>query len=387
MVGPINFDTLANDLYPEDRDAALAAPASNGTAPARIVAALLKRGHRVTVVTHSLGSNALSLNGANIRLIRVAARSKVRYQIFDRWAVERKAMRDALIETAPDVVHSNWAYEGALAAVSSGLPHVATIRDAPFTVLRYHRDVSRPVRLTMALEFAARSRRSVLTAVSPYLARAWQKQTLTSRDVDVIPNTITTSSAFSANDNRETDVIIEVADASKRKNVHALVEAFQIVRRTRPEAQLRLVGAGLGPDEEFARCVKSADRHQGVLFLGKRTSAEVASEMARATIHAHVALEETFGNTLVEAMAAGLPVLGGRQAAGVPWVLATGAAGVLVDVQRPQAIATALLDMLSNNAVRLSLARAGWERANSAFAPESVARAYESVYDRARGLR
>ena len=54
-------------------------------------------------------------------------------------------MRDAIIEAKPDVVHSNWTYEASLAAIDSTLPHVATIRDAPFTVLRYHRDLSRPV--------------------------------------------------------------------------------------------------------------------------------------------------------------------------------------------------------------------------------------------------
>lgn len=387
IVGPINFDTLADHVYSEHRSVALAAPAANGTAPARIAAALLNRGHQVTVVTHSRGSSRLELRGPHLQVLRVSSRSRVRYQIADRWAKETHAMREAIREARPDVVHSNWAYEGALAAVSSGVPHVATIRDAPFTVLRYHRDASRPIRLTMALEFAARSQRSILTAVSPYLASVWQSQTFTRRAVRAIPNPVSKVVALRHPGERKSEVILEVADASRRKNVKTLIEAFQLLRRARPHAQLRLVGAGLGANDDFARRTRDRGEHEGVLFLGKVTSAQVAVEMARSTIHAHVALEETFGNTLVEAMAAGLPILGGRQAAAVPWVVRNGAAGLLVDVQNPEAIAEGLHKLLDDETLRQSMAQSGYERATTAFSPDAVAAAYEQAYEDAIELR
>lgn len=290
-------------------------------------------------------------------------------------------MREAVIEAGPDVVHSNWTYEGALAAVSSNIPHVATIRDAPYTVLRYHRDASRPTRLTMALEFAARSRRSVLTAVSPYLASAWQKQTFTRRPVRVIPNAISQVSSKQLAGERSSDVILEVADASRLKNVSTLIKAFQLLRRTKPHARLRLVGAGLGVRDDFARRVRDAGEHHGIVFLGKVTSAQVAVEMARSTIHAHVSLTESFGNTLVEAMAAGLPILGGSEAAAVPWVVGgNGAAGLLVDVRSPEAIAEGLLRLLEDTQLRTSMTQTGHERVATTFAPGAVAAAYEQAY-------
>lgn len=387
IVGPINFDTLADHVYSEHRNVALAAPATNSTAPARIAAALLRRGHHVTVVTHSRGNPKLELRGPHLQVVRVPSRSRVRNQVADRWMKETRAMREAIREAGPDVVHSNWAYEGALAAVSSGIPHVATIRDAPFTVLRYLHDASRPIRLTMALEFAARSRRSVLTAVSPYLASAWQRQTLTRRPVRIIPNPFSQDVTPQFARERSGDVILEVADASRRKNVSTLIQAFQLLRRTKPRAQLRLVGAGLGISDDFARHIHDAGANDGVVFLGKVTSAQVAVEMASATIHAHAALEETFGNTLIEAMAAGLPILGGRQSAAVPWVLGNGAAGLLVDVRSPKAIAAGLLKSLEDERLRQSMAQAGHERVASAFAPDAVAAAYERAYVEAIELR
>jgi len=43
--------------------------------------------------------------------------------------------------------------------------------------------------------------------------------------------------------------------------------------------------------------------------------------------------------SLLEAMHAGVPIVGGMHSGGVPWVLANGDAGILVDIRKPPEIA------------------------------------------------
>lgn len=80
---------------------------------------------------------------------------------------------------------------------------------------------------------------------------------------------------------------------------------------------------------------------------------------------------------VLEAMAMGVPVLGGRSSGAVPWLLAEGA-GVLVDVRQPRAIAAGILRLLAEGPFAESTAQRGFARAKEQFAVEEVAAAYLS---------
>ena len=82
----------------------------------------------------------------------------------------------------------------------------------------------------------------------------------------------------------------------------------------------------------------------------------------------------------LEAMALGIPVIGGKDSGGVPYVLDGGKAGVLVDVKNPQAIADVLSSLWLNSAQRDEIARIGWDRARTTFSLEKMVGAYEAEY-------
>jgi glycosyltransferase involved in cell wall biosynthesis len=103
----------------------------------------------------------------------------------------------------------------------------------------------------------------------------------------------------------------------------------------------------------------------------------------QADILVHPALLESHPLAITEAMALGVPVLGGRFSGGVPWTLDQGQAGTLTDVGNSNAIAASLEDLASNPRQRVGLARAGWERANSLFREETMVQAYLDAYMRA----
>jgi len=97
------------------------------------------------------------------------------------------------------------------------------------------------------------------------------------------------------------------------KGVERLVRAFARAVDTAPEADLRLTMVGQGPMRE--ELVALADRlgvGDRVHLPGAVPPDEVLAWMARADVLVHLAHLETFGLTMVEAVASGLPVVATR---------------------------------------------------------------------------
>jgi glycosyltransferase involved in cell wall biosynthesis len=120
---------------------------------------------------------------------------------------------------------------------------------------------------------------------------------------------------------------------------------------------LRIVGATGWMVREL---VESGKNLEGVSWLGPVSDSELALEYSRAQVFAYPSLYEGFGLPVVEAMSMGLPVLTGNT--GATREIATGAA-LLVDPWSVDSISGGLLRMISDSALRSSLAEAGLKRA------------------------
>ena len=175
---------------------------------------------------------------------------------------------------------------------------------------------------------------------------AWRRQMLYRREITVIPN-MAPSLPMVTGQKCPSPTAICVADASPRKNVELLVRAFLTVRATIPEARLKLVGFGLGQGDPLPHRLVADGVADGIDFDGHLGRPALASLVASAWCLVHPSLEESFGNTLVEAMFLGTPVIGGRKSGAVPWVLDHGRAGTLVDVTSESEVGEALIRHLS----------------------------------------
>jgi glycosyltransferase involved in cell wall biosynthesis len=71
---------------------------------------------------------------------------------------------------------------------------------------------------------------------------------------------------------------------------------------------------------------------KNVNLLGSIKHDDLIDILDDSSLLVHPSLEETFGNTLIEAMARRLPVLGGENSGAVPYVLNYGKAGFLCNV-------------------------------------------------------
>lgn len=351
-----------------------------GTPVVGLVRALAARGVPVTLVTCSPEvTEELVMEAGGMRL-RVGP-YRGRHRARDAFRTERAYVAGAVDAEGPGVAHAHWTYEFALGALASGLPTVVTVRDWGPAILRYHPHPYRVVRLGMQL--AVLRRAPTVTVTSPYMAERVRR--ITRSDPVLIPNAIEEDvvaprPSFSLSAARP--LLLAVNNGwGRRKNVDVLLRAFALVRAVLPGAGLELVGAGYGPGEVAERWAVGEGLAGGVRFRGSVSAAEVRARMARADVFVHPSREESFGLVLVEAMAQGTPVVGGRCSGAVPWVLDGGGAGVLTDVAGPEAIARTVLDLLGDAEGAGQLARRGYERARSEFTISAVAARYLALYE------
>ena len=160
---------------------------------------------------------------------------------------------------------------------------------------------------------------------------------------------------------REDPTILSVARQYPRKNTATLIRAMPRVLESAPGARLRVVGGG--PElPRLRRLAGELGLESAVVFLGALDDGSLSEEYGRAWIFCLPSRQEGFGIVFLEAMAAGLPVVGGRAGA-VPEVVHHGETGLLVDPDDPRALAAALIRLLAAPEEAAALARAGRRRA------------------------
>lgn len=141
-----------------------------------------------------------------------------------------------------------------------------------------------------------------------------------------------------------------------RKNLPLLMRCLAILR-SRGRYELRIVGDG--PEGRNWRALSAQLGLQDcVTFLGDRSQEELAAEYAHADIFCFPSLQEGFGIVLLEAMAAGKPIVASDQAA-IPEIVPHAA---LVQRNHPEAWADAIEKVASDPELRLQMSRLGEAR-------------------------
>lgn len=174
--------------------------------------------------------------------------------------------------------------------------------------------------------------------------------------------------------------ILHMGTIEPRKNVAGLVKAYLALARRQPHVPpLVLAGRLAMPPASLAA---GDDRD---LFRQKVSLAGYVGDEERQRLYREASMlviassDEGFGMPALEAMTVGLPIVASLRGA-LPEVV--GEAGVLVDPEDPDALASALERVLLDAALRRRLAAAGVERARR-FNWESSAAALLEAFRRA----
>jgi glycosyltransferase involved in cell wall biosynthesis len=224
-----------------------------------------------------------------------------------------------------DLFHGTTNFE---VPVFAGCPLVATVHD--LIPLRFPAAVSGRFRLLFRLLIGRtiRAARRVIT-VSEFTRREiLERYPDVAGRIAVVPNGV--DPAFVAAGDADADrrvrerhglagrYLLFVGVLEPRKNVPLLVDAFEILRHTRPEAadlQLALAGGAGWRGETIAAQVRSRGLDPAVRLLGYVPDAELPALYRGATLAVVPSQYEGFGLPAIEAMACGAPVLASDAAA------------------------------------------------------------------------
>lgn len=349
-----------------------------------LVRELLRRGERVVVATLSPDvTEPVSFDGPRLRLHVGPYRSNQRAR--DAFRIERSAIRDAILHERPDVVHAHWAYEFALGALAAPTPSVITLHDWAPTILHFHRDLYRSVRLGMQVATFARGR--LFTAVSPYIAASsarWH------RPANVIPNGLPDEQFLersrSGPDRRAPHLVSVNTGFGRRKNTTTLLRAFALLRNALPDARLTLIGGGYQAAGPAQRWATANGLESGVTFAGEQPHRALLTRVRAADVLVHPSLEESFGMTLIEAMSQRTPVVAGDRSGAVPWVLDHGRAGLMVDVRDPAAIAAAAHELVTDPDRWHHWSASGFANASTRFRMSVITDRYNATYREAAAI-
>ncbi len=171
--------------------------------------------------------------------------------------------------------------------------------------------------------------------------------------------------------------------------IDTLIEAFAGLRRelvacAHPLAEkvsLRLVGDGPQTSalQALARRLGVSDR---VTFVGRVPHSEVPQELAKLDIYVALSRQESFGVAVLEAGAAGRPVVV-SDAEGLAEVVRDGITGVVVPREDPAAAAAALFGLATDPAMRNALGEAARRHVRDNYAWEHCVEKMLSVYENA----
>jgi glycosyltransferase involved in cell wall biosynthesis len=142
----------------------------------------------------------------------------------------------------------------------------------------------------------------------------------------------------------EAEVLIAVGRLDAQKDPHLLLDGFEMARRSRPALHLLLVGHGRLESELKAR-VAAASLEDVIHFAGWQP--DIAELMKASDVFALTSRWEGMPNVVLEAGAAGLPVVATR-VEGVEEILDHGKTGTLIEPGDAFALADAIVSALAD---------------------------------------
>ena len=291
-----------------------------------------------------------------------------------------------------DLVHSHWLLPqglvGAILHCICGIPHVATIHGSDLNLIK-NNNLLKPVcrfiiRNSDAITVNSRFMKKQLMSVVPSYS---SKTKIIPMGVDPArfeePCFLDRKKEYLTN-----HLILCIGRLIDWKGMVFLIEAIPEILRHYPDTRLLIVGAG--PEQENL-LKKTADLNleNAVRFLRSVHNEDLTSFYHSADVFVLPSINkggrtEGLGVVLLEAMAAGCPVIGSN-VGGIPDIITDGENGFLVPEQRPDILAKKIVQLMSDETMSERFRENGYKRVHESFSWDKVCGQFLEVYSQASG--
>ena len=347
---------------------------------------LLDRGHRVTVITRG-GTTTERLRYDGIDVLRLPFLPIYPFHVDVHGRFVDRAI--ASMEDDLDVVHL---HSPLPPAVDTSLPVVATVHTSVIEDTKQMQE-GHLGELYQKLVARVTSRRIIqrqcdtadrVTTVAHSVA-AELDEYYGAEDALVLGNAVDIDEFDSDDDRGASDepYVLYVGRFHHRKGIGDFLDAAAEVVRSH-DVGFKLVGKGPLEAEmhQQAADLGIADRTE---FLGHVDRQRLVQLFGGATVFVLPSHYEGLPTTMLEAMAAGAPVVA-TEVSGVPDVIDDGENGLLVPPRQPSRLAAGIDELLDDAALRDRLSTAGRRTIEERYTWQSISREFEDLYREVAGM-
>ncbi len=206
-----------------------------------------------------------------------------------------------------------------------------------------------------------------------------QEEGLAAGSIAVIPNGIDAGAypeRSPAAATRPIRSVMTVANLRPEKSHETLIEAAALLAADFPDVTFQIVGDG-PRRAELEALVRDRALQSRVLFLGHRE--DVATLLGEADAFVLPSRSEAFPNGVIEAMAAGLPVIASR-VGGLLDLIEHGRNGLLVEPGDPEALAGALRQLFTDRAAAAQLGEQARAQVRQRYSFDRMVASFEDLY-------
>ena len=211
-------------------------------------------------------------------------------------------------------------------------------------------------------------RADTITAISNHL-KEYARDINREAELFLIPNGVDFKKFYAARSvdrqqlglKESDEIIITVSRLVSKNGIADLIKAMVRAKAEIPELKLIIIGSG-PLETELKNLTRELNVRNDVLFLGAKEYEEIPHYLKSADMFVRPSLSEGLGTAFIEALAAGLPIVG-TPVGGVVDFLKNDETGLFCETGNPKDIAEKIISILSNRELRERLIKNGLELA------------------------
>ncbi len=381
-----------------------------GTYVRTLARELVKYGHEVTIVAIVTDRNGKSIDTDNIKIITsiptdfhwyisklpvlkrfAEAIREVEYS-YALWKVVRKLHR----EKPFDIVQGTETGSLFLALRQKAMSYsfVLRLHGEKYTIYRHRPDIrmTLDIRLSRIVQRRAiRSAAHLLAATNQHAQNIWNELEGRCQPITVIPNMLdcneiddlVASVAPDLTYDADQPIVLYSGRLERGKGLWPLLEAAPTIVKIVPNTRFLIAGnyhPTLSP-AEIQRFISSHELENNITIMGHVKWADLFQLYKRAAIFAMPSYYETFGNTFVEAMMVGTPVVG-FSGSSLEEIVENGVSGFIVPRGDIDALAHTIITVLTTPKLREMTGQNARKRAVDAFSTTAVMPELNAYYSR-----
>ncbi len=180
---------------------------------------------------------------------------------------------------------------------------------------------------------------------------------------------------------RDKNMILAVTRFTDQKRIDYLISAFAMVAERHDSAHLEIYGSGPLQEKTEAQIGEFGLQKRVTIHepVPQRDLREVYSKAGMVVLNS---FQEGFGLALTEGMLCGAPVIG-TASGGITDIIKHNERGILVELDNSSALADAIMQLLTDDAMRNRLAEAGHKFALETYASDPLATRFSEIIKKA----